>query len=201
MLKKIVLVSFLSVSSLLAYHSAELNLNNLDLGVKLDFDIGQFNDNVDPDTTFVGLGYMKVNKKSSLKPSLLAKDPSLIEMSFLKRQALSFLPDMSVGIGMRVNGSVLYNGVNDDTYVSVPLGVELEYHIPVTQVNVHLGAKAYYAPQVLSFYDATNYKEFNGYLEAELIPQVAMKVGYRHIDFNYAYNINSTVYAGLKFDF
>ena len=54
MLKKITLLLVTSLS-LFAMHSAELNINQKDLEAGLKFDIGQFNDNVEPETMFVGL--------------------------------------------------------------------------------------------------------------------------------------------------
>lgn len=201
MLKKSVLAAILSLSSLHAYHNIELNLNNLDLGVSLDLDMGQFNDNVDPDTTFVGASYLRVDKKNSAKPELLQRDVTLTQLHFLKRQSLAFLPAMSVGIGVRLMNSSLYNGTKYDTYMTVPLGAEVKYQFPIKEVNAYMSASMYFAPEVLSFYQATNYKEFNAYASLELIPTVEIKAGYRSIDFNYTQNINRTAYAGLSFDF
>lgn len=201
MLKKSALAAILSLSSLHAYHTAELNLNNLDLGVKVDLDVGQFNENVDPDTTFIGAGYLRVDKKNSTEPETLQRDVTLSQLRFLKRQSLAFLPQMSVGIGVRLVNSSLYNGSKYETYMTVPLGAEVKYQFPVKEVNAFAGASVYFAPEVLSFYKATNYKEFDAYASVELIPSVEMKVGYRSINFNYTQNINRTAYAGLSFDF
>lgn len=201
MLKKSALAAILSLSSLHAYHTIELNLNNLDLGVNLDLDMGQFNDNVDPDTTFIGASYLRVDKKNSAEPKSLQRDVTLTQLHFLKRQSLAFLPAMSVGIGVRLTNSSLYNGTKYDTYMTMPLGVEVKYQFPIEEVNAYAGASVYFAPEVLSFYQARNYKEFNAYTALELIPTVEMKVGYRSIDFNYTQNINRTAYAGLSFDF
>ena len=53
MLKKILLLGASAISAM-ALHVAELNLNEKELEVGAKFDIGQFNENVEPNTMFAG---------------------------------------------------------------------------------------------------------------------------------------------------
>jgi len=201
MLKKIAL-SVTLATSVWAYHSAELNINNKDLAAKLDMDIGQFNENVDPDTTFIGLDYLSSDREDSAPE--FDDTIAMVGAHFFKQHTLEALPDLKIGLGLKINGTTIKSGIgsNDNNlFVTVPVGIELEYHLPIDAVALYVGAQAYYAPEVLSYYEATNYKEYNGYLSMELIPTVEVKAGYRSIDLNYSHNINKSAYAGLKFSF
>ena len=59
MLKKIGLLCAFSIS-VFAMHSAEININQKDLEFGLNIDMGQYNRGIEPDTTFVGVTYLKL---------------------------------------------------------------------------------------------------------------------------------------------
>ncbi len=194
MLKKIGLMA-LSVSSLMAMHVAEVNINENDIEANVHFDLGQFNDTVDPDTTFIGLRYIHASEEhSSVK-----KIGDMAEAHFLMKHAVG--SGLSFGMGIKA----LRTRLNSNDFSAIPLGFEAGYKIPGnTVLPMELGGMFYYSPEVLSMEDAQNYIEARAYFDVELIPRGKVTLGYRHIDTNYNQgdvDYNHAAYFGFKFAF
>jgi hypothetical protein len=199
-LKTVLLTLACGVTTLSAYHNAQINLNNTDIEGRLNFDMGQFNENVDPETTYIGLRYLHGERSQSL----LGNSNGLFEVNFLLKGNLPSFEDLNLGLGVKFDGISVdskTNGVSDTLFMALPVGIHATYHLPVPMVPIYLGAEAYYAPEVLSFYDANNYKEYNAHLDVEVIPRAKLTVGYRWIDLNYSVNYTKAIYGGLSFSF
>ena len=193
MLKKIVIIALFAASAF-AMHSGEININDKDLEIGAKFDLGQFNEAVEPDTMFVGGKFINADKKhSSDDPSEL--DP-YFEVNFLMMRELGN-NGMSVGIGAKLNYT--------KDYSALPLGLEFAYKIPATElIPMYLNGSLYYAPSVLSFSDADNFLEYRISYDIEIIDNGRITIGYRNIDTNYEagdLNYNSSWYAGFKIGF
>ncbi len=190
MFKKICLTA-LSAVSVFAMHSAEVNINNSDLELSARLDIGQFNDNVEPDTVFLGAKYLNADERHSDVRSI----DDYQELNFLMQREVS--PDFRLGMGAKLN--------HTKDFVSIPFGVEAVYKLPVTSsVPFYVGASLYAAPEVLSLDKADNFLEYRVTLEAEAIQNVFITAGYRHMDTNYErrdVEYNESLYFGLKFLF
>ncbi len=193
MLKKIVIIALFAASAF-AMHSGEININDKDLEIGAKFDLGQFNEAVEPDTMFVGGKFINADKKhSSDDPSEL--DP-YFEVNFLMMRELGN-NGMSVGIGAKLNYT--------KDYSALPLGLEFAYKIPAGDlIPMYLNGSLYYAPSVLSFSDADNFLEYRISYDIEIIDNGRITIGYRNIDTNYEagdLNYNSSWYAGFKIGF
>lgn len=199
MLKKIVTMLALT-GSLLAMHEAELNLNNFDVEGKLDLDMGQFNDAVDPDTVFFGARYLHGSHRHSDDPS---KDHDLVDAHFFVQQRIAGNGALTLGLGAKV----VYTTVSGYTFSALPLGVHADYALPLgLPIPFIVGASLYYAPEVLSWSDAKDYMEFEGHLDIRVIDRAAITAGYRKIDTNFDVvggdmKFNDAWFAGVKFRF
>jgi len=198
MLKKIGLIIF-STLSLFAMHTAEININNKDLELSGKLDMGQINTSVEPDSVFVGLKLVNGHKEHSSEEDG-ADNGSYIDLNFLMMNEIP-VKGLSIGLGMKIN----YSDSFDMDFISIPLGIELKYKLPLTNlIPLYLAGSAYYAPSVLSLSDAENYFEYRINFDIEVIRNGSIVLGYRNLDTNYEsadYTYNKSAYAGFKFAF
>jgi len=193
---KILTVATLTTVSLFALHTAELNLNDKDLEVGVKFDMGQFNDNVEPNTMFVGGKFMDADASHSDDTPLELEQYA--EINFLMMREIE-------GKGIKIGMGAKLNYTKD--YSTLPLGLELTYKVPgVELMPMHLNASVYHAPEVLSFIDANSYFEYRVSVDLELIENGFLTVGYRSMNTNYQtvvddLNYNATGYFGFKISF
>ncbi len=193
MLKKLALLSTATAVAF-AMHTGEININNDDIEVELKFDMGQFNSQLDVDSTYIGLRYIYADNKHDAD--------ELVELSYLMRKPLDKMKELRIGIGFKVD----YSSADSQSFLAVPLGVEARYRLPfhLSVVPIYIGAELYYAPSVLSFSDADNYLEFKANVDIEIIDRGLITLGYRHIDTNYEIadvKFNHAAFAGFKFIF
>ena len=192
MLKKLTLIT-MSVVSAFALHTAEININDKDLEIAGQFDMGQFNDMIEPNTIFVGLKYLNADAANS--DNKQAHLESFYEANFLMMKDFKN-SDFRIGLGAKIN--------HTKDYETLPLGVEGSYLLPVKILSLYLNASIYYAPSVLSFDNAENYLETRANIDAEIIENGKLTLGYRKIDTNYKmgnFTYNKTWYIGFKFSF
>jgi len=192
MLKKLSVLAFCAVSSF-AMHNAEININDTDLEIGLNFDMGQFNDAIEPETMFVGAKFLNGDESNSDATGNL--DP-FYEVNFLSMHAIGD-QGMSLGMGVKFN--------HTQNYSSLPLGLEAAYKLPIQNlVPMRLHGALYFAPRSLSFSDADSYLEYRIDYNVEIIPHGNLIVGYRHIETNYQvvdFKYNSSIYFGFKIGF
>ena len=196
MLKKITLIAFCAVSAF-AMHTGEININDKDLEISAKFDLGQFNDAVEPDTMFIGGKFLNADSDNSSNSN--AEIDPYFEVNFLMMREVGNL-GMSVGMGAKLNFT--------DNFSSIPLGLEFAYKIPAPDlIPMKLNGSIYYAPSVLCLSDADNYLEYRISYDIEVIKNGYVTVGYRNIDTNYENNkggdftYNESFYAGFKIGF
>lgn len=177
----------------LAMHTGEVNINNEDIEAELKFDMGQFNSQLDVDSIYIGGRYIYADKKGDAD--------ELIEISYLMQKPLQKMPDLRIGIGFKLN----YSSVHSYDFVSLPLGLEARYRLPLdTIVPLYVGSKLYYAPSVLSFSDADSYFEWKVNMDIEVIERGLITLGYRYIDTDYQRSdvkFNRAAFVGFKFVF
>lgn len=194
MLKKLAILSVCAASAF-ALHTAEININDKDLEVGAQFDMGQFNDTVEPNTMFIGARFLNADgDHSEVKNANI--DP-LVEANLLMMKDVG---STGFRLGMGVKAEFTEN------YTALPLGVEGSYTISSKEfVPMHLNAAVYYAPQVLSLRDADSYLETRISFDLEVIPNGNITLGYRNIETNYENNqdfrYNRSGYLGFKLKF
>ena len=200
MLKKLMMTLALG-SSLFAMHEAELNLNNYDLGAKLNLDMGQFAPSVDPDSVFFGAGYLHGSYQNNEHGD--DKDHDLFDLHFFVKQRLKGNSGLSLGVGTKL----VYTTIGGYDYYALPIGVMADYELPLgLSIPFILGGDFYFAPEVLSWQDAKNYMEYDLHLDIRLIDRAAVTGGYRRIDTNFDvsggdYTFNESWFVGVKFRF
>lgn len=201
MLKKLALLSLSGVAAF-AMHTFEININDKDLGVSGKLDMGQYNQHIEPGTTFVGAKALKgstdhSDKKSDLNP--------YYELNFLKTRSVGG-NGLELGMGVKAN----YTDNDSASYMTIPLGLEAIYTVPGhLAVPVVLSAKGYYAPEVLSMEDAKEYYEVVLNVRFEVIENGLIVLGYRDMNFGFQnaagstkrFNYNKSGYIGYKFAF
>ncbi|MCW8896113.1 MAG: YfaZ family protein [Sulfurimonas sp.] len=192
MLKKFGLIAASAVS-VFAMHSAEINVNNSDLELGVKFDVGQFDDAVEPETMFFGAKYINADEKHSDFSNI----DDYQELNFLMQREVD--SGFTLGLGVKLN--------HTKNFVSVPLGVEASYKLPANiQIPFYINGSLYYAPEVLSYDNADGFSEFRISLDAEVIENGRVTVGYRSLETDYDNTrrhdkYNSSVYLGFKFAF
>ena len=198
MLKKLALISIYGVSAF-ALHTAEININDKDLELSAKFDMGQFNDNVEPNTIFVGGKFLKGDEKNS-EPNNANIDPYL-EANFLVKKEIGNR-GLSFGMGVKANYT--------KNYASIPLGAEFGFKIPAQNlIPMYLNGAIYYAPTVLCFNDAKDFVEYRISYDIEVIENAMVTLGYRQLNTNYDtannslgdYIYNNSWFIGFKFSF
>ena len=203
MLKTLSLILIFNYS-LFAMHSFELNLNEKDLEGEIQLDIGQYNETLDPDTTFIALSYLAATAEHS---SLNADPRGLTRMNFYIQNAVNGFEDLVIGMGVKFAYTAHKTSSKEHSFYALPFGLHVKYQLPFNlPVGFFLGAEGYYSPEVLSFGDAKNYLESNGFMEIQLIDRGSILGGYRNIETNYLYSggdirVNESWYAGFKFLF
>ena len=200
MLKK---ATLLTASALTAFalNTGEININNKDLEVSGQFDVGQFNDAVEPNTMFVGAKFLNASDDHSDNEHA-GLDP-YFEANFLMMRAIGN-GGMRVGMGAKVNFT--------KDFASIPLGLQFAYKTPANSyVPMYLNGELYYAPSVLSFSDADSFLEYRISYDIEIIDNGRITLGYRNMDTNYEtgkgyvsggdFTYNSYWYVGFKIGF
>lgn len=195
MLKKIILGSVI-VSSVFASHQFEINLSDEDVEAGLKFDLSRSN-NIEGDT-YLGLKVLNGDTKNS---NLIVDPDPLMEASFLIMRPVSNVSGLRVGLGVKA----LWAEIENDKYISVPLGVEVEWRLPVSpSIPLYLGGALYYAPGPLCFSDADRYLEQRAHFDIEVIRNGRITLGYRDVNTDIKTRdivYNETAYAGFKFLF
>lgn len=199
MLKKLTIMVVCAVSAF-ALHNAELNINDKDLEVGLNFDMGQFNEAVEPNTMFIGAKFLSPDSTHSTD-NINTLNP-YFEGNFLIMREIGNM-GMSLGMGVKLN----YTKVEDIDFSALPLGMEFGYKIPATKlVPMSINGSVYYAPQVLSFTNAKEYLEYRIHYDVELIENAGLTLGYRNMNTTFDNNLgtlnyNSSWYFGFKVKF
>lgn len=193
MLKKIGLVA-LCAASAFAMNSADININDKDLELGAKFDMGQFNDNVEPDTILIGARYLHGDEDNSDVNDV----DDYYELSFLMQNQMGN-EDLTLGLGLKLNST--------KDYSTVPLGVEAKYHVPAdTGIPIYVNLGLYYAPSVLTMQDADKYLEYRAEADFEVIENGRVTLGYRVMNTDYDdergdVEYNKSMYIGFKFAF
>lgn len=200
MLKKVVMI-VLSSLPLAAWHHLDLTINNHDLDVKGDVDVGQFNERLDAEMILVGGRYLYASRFHN--DSDLQDDHALVDGHFVVQQRLRELPELTLGMGLKT----VFTSISDEEFYAVPLGAHVSYEfLPGITLPIYLNGCFYYSPEVLSFSKAKNYLEYMINVDVMIIDRAGFTAGFRHIDTNYDLPdadliFNESWFVGVKFRF
>lgn len=182
-----------TVTTVFAMHSAEININDEDLEVAARFDVGQFDDNVEPEKFLVGIKYLNGSDDNSDVNSV----DDYYEVSLLLQGQMEN-ENLVLGLGIKLNKTKGFS--------SVPLGIEASYRLPADMMPIYLNGMFYYAPSVLTLEDADSFLEYRVGLDFEVIEDGRVLVGYRVMNTDYDdirgdVEYNKSAYIGFKFAF
>ena len=179
-----------------AAHQIEANVNNRDVEGQIRLDMGRMGNAMS--NTYIGARFLNGDNNNSETARDL--DP-LAEVSFMVEQYVRGVPGLKVGLGIKGE----YTQIDGRRYAAIPLGVEAELRLPLnTPFPFYLGGALYYAPSVLSFKEGDGYLETRIHLDAAVIDNGRLEVGYRNIDTdleNRNVTYNDSWYFGLRLDF
>ncbi|MFT7003552.1 MAG: hypothetical protein ACJAWW_000902 [Sulfurimonas sp.] len=197
MLKKLGLITVCAASAF-AMHNADLNINNKDLEFGVKFDVGQFNENVEPENILVGAKILHADSANSSYSSNSDMD-DFLEVSGLV-QAKVPEGETIVGLGIKFNAT--------KNYSSVPLGLEVMQNFAFSEeFPMYARGSLYYAPEVLCQQDAKNFFEYRIEVGVQVMKNITTYLLYRMIDTNYEsksggdINYNKSTSLGIKFAF
>ncbi len=182
-------------ANLLAMHNAEIDINDADLELGLNLDMGQFNNAVEPNSTFIGFKYLNPDSDYSD-----FNDPeSYYELSLLFQRPVRNT-DFFIGLGVKLN----YIDTKNDTFNALPLMITGGYNLR-TAIPITFNAEVAYAPKVLSFNDAQGYYEYRISADFHVIDNAEVYVGYRDMETKFEgtsfYKYNGAGYVGFRFHF
>ncbi len=201
MLKKLLLGLMLTGSLSYGMHEFELNINNKDLDLHLNLDMGQFNDMIEPDSFMLTARLMKSDIDNSRLP--YGQDPNVLgEVGFLVQSTSAAAPGLMMGMGLKL----VYTPLDKQSISALPIGVITDYTLPLDIViPLHIGGEFYFAPEVLAFESSTRYMEYQANFDIELMERGLLTMGYRGLEtptkaMGDAY-YNRAYFVGFKFKF
>jgi len=208
MLRSFLLLALLNIS-LFAVHYGEVNLNSKDVEVGVAFDIGQFNENVEPDVMFVGAKFLYADKRHSdgYIPAVVDKS---VDSNVTSGETISPYYELNFLMIKQIGNKGMYFGMGakmnfTKDYFSVPLGAEFKYVIPAKDlIPMYLHGSLYFAPSVLSFKDASDYLEYRITYDVQVIENGYITLGYRGLHTNYElgdFAYNESWFIGFRVGF
>ena len=201
MFKKIVIVSILGSSMLLAQSSAGINITEDDLEIEGILD----SRNLAALQTSSTIFQADVNFLNIDSPKKKAK---MIGAGVGATNKLEGVEGIELTFGAKFIWSSVDGAYDDESFTALPLMVKIRYIFPPLMFNIppiSMEGKALYAPGALAFGDSENYSEFRFTADIEMIESVKVYAGYRNIVTGYKlkddYVFDNGFYGGLKFTY
>lgn len=200
MMKKIILNALIA-TSVFAAHQAEFNINDKEVEGQVLFDLSKMG--VPLEGAYAGARILNGDEGNSDKIENISQ---FKEVSFMLMRPVESVAGLSLGLGIKG----VYTKFDGARYSAIPLGLEANMKLPLaTPFPLHVGGALYYAPSDLTFHDGDKYLEVRSYLDAEVIHNGHIEVGYRNIDPDLithpvnSHNVtyNEAFYCGLRLDF
>jgi len=201
MLKKLLSGLLLVPNALFAMHEFELNLNNKDLDLHLNLDIGQFNHSIEPENLMMNMRVLMGSNDNARLP--YERDNNVLgELGFLAQSSSAMAPGLTMGMGVKL----AYTYLEHESIFTIPIGIEVDYVLPFDiPLPLHIGGLFYYSPEVLSFSASTSYMEYQGNFDIEIMERGLITMGYRGIDTPVEHQSNAyfnrSYFLGLKYKF
>ncbi|MDD2266471.1 YfaZ family outer membrane protein [Sulfuricurvum sp.] len=199
-MKKIILGLLIGTSAFAA-HQVEFNLNDKEVEGQVLFDLSKMG--VPLEGAYAGARILNGDERNSDKIENISQ---FKEVSFLIMRPVKSVEGLSLGLGIKG----VYTKFDGAHYSAIPLGLEANMKLPLaTPFPLHVNGALYYAPSDLTFLDGDKYLEVRTYLDAEVIHNKHIEVGYRNIDpdlISHPYSshnvtYNEAFYGGLRLDF
>ncbi len=161
MLRKILAISLMSVTSLAAADTLDIGLSNT---------TAQFKYSVP--STLSGKSEMYAELMYNDKNSIIGGAGLLVANDELA------VPGLTIGVGAKVVAATLKTLLTRNTASALALGAQVRYELPVER-RVAFAGEIYYAPEIITYGDAKHYEQFGARAEFSISPQVQVYAGYR----------------------
>jgi hypothetical protein len=186
MIKKILLFTLATLHLYSNQNSVGIDINSKDVEVLTSINIHTLSTYSDGTTYMFDASYLN------------ADGDNLLTLGVSAKNMMQGIEDLSLSFGLRAAMA--------SDFLSFPLYAKADYRLPLidTIPPTYLSASFAYAPSVLSFRDAKSYKELRVEVDMEVISNIHIFTGFRHIGTDYdTYNrtFNSSLYVGFKLSF
>lgn len=165
MLRKIVAISLMSVTTLAAADTLDAGLSN----TTAQFKYGVPSGIAGKSEMYGELMYNNLNSLVGGVGLLVAND----EMK---------VPGLTIGIGAKAVAATMRETPTRTNASAVALGAQVRYELPVER-RVAFAGEFYFGPDITTFGDAKQYQQYGARAEFSVSPQVQVYAGYRRVQF------------------
>jgi hypothetical protein len=181
-------------------------MNNEELETKLKFDLAQFSDKFSINRYFLGMEYIYIERDEVQHGGEESFEADyLFGLNMMMKNKLVAINAITFGLG----GKFINTKIAQGSVSAIPLGLYVNFALPINSLPISLTTEVYYSPRPLTFSNGDEYFEHRYELSFEVIQMGELFVGYRDveitpnsdgIDINKA-NISETGYVGIRFGF
>jgi predicted porin len=164
MLRKILAISLMSVTSIAAADTLDIGLSNR----TAEFKYGVPSTLAGKSEIYAELMYNDAHSVIGGGGVLVANDEIQV-------------PGLTIGIGAKAVAATIKSTPNYKAG-AVALGAQARYELPAER-RIAFAGEVYYAPQITTFNDADSYQQFGARAEFSVSPQTQIYAGYRKVRF------------------
>ncbi len=166
MLRKILAISLMSVTSVAMADTLDIGLSN----TTAQFKYGVASGLAGKSEVYAELMYNDKNSVIGGVGLLVANDETKA-------------PGLTIGVGAKAVASTIKELPVRKNTSAVALGVQVRYELPAER-RVAFAGEGYYAPEIIAFGDAKHYQQYGARAEFSLAPQMQVYAGYRKTSFS-----------------
>jgi len=177
MLRKIVAISLLSVTTIAAADTLDVGLGNHAAQFKYGVPSG-------------------IAGKSEIYADLMYNDANSVlgGVGLLVANDEIKAPGLTIGVGAKAVLATIKSSPSRYNSSALALGVQVRYELPAER-RVAFAGEFYYGPQIITFGDAKQFQQYGARAEFSVSPQVQVYGGYRKTVFTVKANNTDAVLA------
>jgi hypothetical protein len=161
MLRKILAISLMSVTTLATADTLDIGLSNTTAQFKYGVPSG-------------------VAGKSEIYAELMYNDANSVigGVGLLVANDEIQVPGLTIGIGAKAVAATVKSIPSRKNSSAVALGAQVRYELPAER-RVAFAGEVYFAPKIITFGDAAHYQQYGARAEFSVSPQLQVYAGYR----------------------
>ncbi|MBI5890024.1 MAG: hypothetical protein HZB47_05020 [Nitrosomonadales bacterium] len=175
MLRKILAISLMTVTSMAMADTLDIGLSN----TTAQFKYGVASGLSGKSEVYAELMYNDVNSVIGGVGLLVANDEDQV-------------PGLTIGVGAKAVASTIKAEPTRRNASALALGAQVRYELPVER-RVAFAGEIYMAPKIITYGDANRYQQYGARAEFSISPQLQVYVGYRKTWFNLKTTGNDSV--------
>jgi len=165
MLRKIVALSLMSMTTLAVADTLDIGLSNSTAQFKYGVPSGI----AGKSEVYAELMYNNVNSVIGGVGLLVANDELTV-------------PGLTIGVGAKAVAATVKETPTRQKTSAVALGAQVRYELPSDR-RVAFSGEFYYAPEIITYGDAQRYQQYGARAEFSISPQMQVYAGYRKTQF------------------